>query len=147
MKCSIPAVRLNIREERVTTKQGSCKSCSLPGELKGIFCGAKTLQTTLAAVWYHFTIVLRLWSSRFPMCERKHVCESEYIYVYKHVCMWLLFAVFSFRYMWAQKKNTQQTIIEKPWPVPSRHFLNNDLTGKTFPVFQCFMNLIMLCLS
>jgi len=44
MKCSILAVRLNIQEERVTTKWDSCKSCSLPGELKGIFCGAKILQ-------------------------------------------------------------------------------------------------------
>lgn len=41
----IPAVRLNSGEERVTTKRGYCKSCSLLGELKGIFCGAKILQT------------------------------------------------------------------------------------------------------
>lgn len=56
----------------LTTRQGCCKSCSLPGEVKGIFCVAKLLQTLL--LWSGTMSELRLWSSRFLMCDWKCMC-------------------------------------------------------------------------
>lgn len=74
MKRSIPAVRLNIREEKGRNTTRLLQELQPPRGVERIFCCAKMLQTPLAGVWYHFTTELWLGSSRFHMCERKFAC-------------------------------------------------------------------------
>lgn len=70
-KCSVPAGRLNIQEERVATKRELWR----PGGAGRNFLWCQNIATPLAAVWYHFTVLLPpLWSPRFPMCDWKCVC-------------------------------------------------------------------------
>lgn len=70
-KCSVPAGRLNIQEERVATKREPWR----PGGAGRNFLWCQNIATPLAAVWYHFTVLLPpLWSPRFPMCDWKCVC-------------------------------------------------------------------------